>query len=531
MAEQIGYNKEVMKRFTNPKHYGEMKNPDGVGEVGNPQCLLPEEKIFLNGEFKDIKSADKNDLVISHDSSINKIKEKFSREFRGNIINLKNCMGNISLTPEHLLFALKLPKHYDFFRTKNKQKLIPAWYHAEDLEKRDIIIYPINKEIKEFDYLDIDIPKLKYDFKSKNIPKTVPLNSELLRLFGYFIAEGNIQDKPSKTYISFGLNIDEKDIVEDIRSISKKLFNLEIKIQERPKTHAIVVYLYNAQLARFFKKLFGNGAENKKLPEFIMKLPIEKQKSLIKGFWKGDGHINLYRTSPRAGYVTISYQFAQQIKTLLLRQKIIPSIYKEKERIVRGVNHKASYRIHVGQRDSLIKLSNILGIKYSPKSFGSIDSWFNDNYLFTPITKIEKKKYNGKVYNLEIDNTHSFISEAFCLHNCGDIMKVYLKVEKNKLKDVKFQTFGCVSAIAASDALCELAKGKTIEEAKKITNNAIVDKLEGLPAIKVHCSVLGANGLKKAILDYESKNGKKVSKEELKKLDSEAEEEHHHSHK
>jgi len=113
---------------------------------------------------------------------------------------------------------------------------------------------------------------------------------------------------------------------------------------------------------------------------------------------------------------------------------------------------------------------------------------------------------------------------------CGDIMKVFLKVEKNKLKDVKFQTFGCVSAIAASDALCELAKGKTIEEAKKITNNAIVDKLEGLPAIKVHCSVLGANGLKKAILDYEGKHGKKVSKEELKKLDSEAEEEHHHSH-
>ena len=88
---------------------------------------------------------------------------------------------------------------------------------------------------------------------------------------------------------------------------------------------------------------------------------------------------------------------------------------------------------------------------------------------------------------------------------CGDIMKIYLKVKDKRIKDIKFQTFGCVSAIASSDALCELAKGKTIEEAKKITNQAIIDKLEGLPAIKIHCSVLGARGLKKAIEDYESK--------------------------
>lgn len=88
---------------------------------------------------------------------------------------------------------------------------------------------------------------------------------------------------------------------------------------------------------------------------------------------------------------------------------------------------------------------------------------------------------------------------------CGDIMKIYLKVKGNRIEDIKFQTFGCVSAIAASDALCSLAKGKTIEQAKKITNNAIVTELKGLPKIKIHCSVLGAEGLKKAIENYESK--------------------------
>ncbi len=107
---------------------------------------------------------------------------------------------------------------------------------------------------------------------------------------------------------------------------------------------------------------------------------------------------------------------------------------------------------------------------------------------------------------------------------CGDIMKIYFKIKYNKIKDIKFQTFGCVSAIASSDALCEIAKGKTIEEAKKITNQSIINKLKGLPSIKVHCSVLGASGLKKAILDYESRQGKKVDLKELEKLDEEANE-------
>ncbi len=111
---------------------------------------------------------------------------------------------------------------------------------------------------------------------------------------------------------------------------------------------------------------------------------------------------------------------------------------------------------------------------------------------------------------------------------CGDIMEIYFKLDnKNKkIKDIKFKTFGCVSAIASSDALCELAKGKTIEEAKKITNKDIIEKLKGLPVIKIHCSVLGAQGLKKAILDYESRHGKEVNEKELAELDEKAEDIH-----
>jgi nitrogen fixation NifU-like protein len=90
---------------------------------------------------------------------------------------------------------------------------------------------------------------------------------------------------------------------------------------------------------------------------------------------------------------------------------------------------------------------------------------------------------------------------------CGDIMKIYIKVKDNIITDVKFNTFGCGAAIATSSMVTEMAKGKTIEEALKLTNEAVAEALDGLPPIKMHCSNLAADGLKAAIADYKKKNG------------------------
>ncbi len=90
---------------------------------------------------------------------------------------------------------------------------------------------------------------------------------------------------------------------------------------------------------------------------------------------------------------------------------------------------------------------------------------------------------------------------------CGDIMKMYLKIEGNVLVDVKFKTFGCGAAIATSSMATELIKGKTIDEALKLTNKAVMEALDGLPPVKVHCSVLAEQAIKAAISDYYKKQG------------------------
>ena len=85
---------------------------------------------------------------------------------------------------------------------------------------------------------------------------------------------------------------------------------------------------------------------------------------------------------------------------------------------------------------------------------------------------------------------------------CGDMMTIYVKVKDNKLEDVKFKTFGCGAAVATSSMITELAKGKTLEEALKITRADVAESLGGLPPVKMHCSNLAADGLHEAIQDY-----------------------------
>lgn len=100
---------------------------------------------------------------------------------------------------------------------------------------------------------------------------------------------------------------------------------------------------------------------------------------------------------------------------------------------------------------------------------------------------------------------------------CGDVMRLYIKVKNKKITDIKFETFGCAAAIATSSMITDLAKGKTIEQALKISREDIIKSLGGLPPIKIHCSVLATDALYEAIYNYLSKNKKPIPKQLMKR--------------
>ena len=107
---------------------------------------------------------------------------------------------------------------------------------------------------------------------------------------------------------------------------------------------------------------------------------------------------------------------------------------------------------------------------------------------------------------------------------CGDIMRIYLKINNDIIEDVKFETFGCGSAIASSSMATEMIKGKPISDALNLTNKAVTEALDGLPAHKIHCSVLAEGAIKAAIKNYYDKNGIEYDKDMFKEVD------HDHAH-
>lgn len=114
------------------------------------------------------------------------------------------------------------------------------------------------------------------------------------------------------------------------------------------------------------------------------------------------------------------------------------------------------------------------------------------------VKRFQNPKNSGKIENADAVGEEGN-------PRCGDVMRVYLKIESGKIKDAKFETFGCIAAIACSDALCDLVRGKTIEQAKKITGQDILKSLGTLPPIKIHCSILGMEALRSAIKNYEKR--------------------------
>ena len=116
-------------------------------------------------------------------------------------------------------------------------------------------------------------------------------------------------------------------------------------------------------------------------------------------------------------------------------------------------------------------------------------------YSKKTINRFKNPKFAGEMKNPDAE---AMVGNP----TCGDVMKIMLKIKENKIKDIKFQTMGCAAAIASSSMLTELSKGKSLDEAEKITNNDVAEALGQLPPIKIHCSNLAADALKKAIDNF-----------------------------
>ena len=513
------YSKIVKDHFLRPRNFlprdpkkGEF---DAEGIVGSPACLLPSTSIWKNLSLEPIAKARVGDYVLGQDGYFYPIQRIFHPLQRTKFVQLKNQLGEIVTTPSHLVLAMQIPRKASspFVHTEEKKKIYPSWVHAGDLKKGDIVLYPIPKTISKVS--DIPLPpsiRKRYDFSSRSLPSRLRLNGEVLELFGYFISEGHTKRNGREVGFTFGYK--EMAYVERVVQLTKKYFGLPSSIHTRPKNNRIDLSINNVHLARLFRDWFGSSAATKRIPEFILLLQPNIQRGLIRGLWRGDGYFNTQREYPRAGFVTISETLLHQVIWLLIRQKIVPSIYQEAAHVKRGVFHKKSFRVHVGDMLSLERLATILEITFQrdPNKYHTTESWFDDNYLYTPIRNVSVFKFDGRLTNLEVADSHTYTTDAFLVHNCGDVMRMWLKIDpkKEKITACKWRTFGCASAIASTSVLSVMVTekgGMTLDKAMQIKPQDIIKRLGGLPDRKIHCSVLGDKALRAAINDWFKKTG------------------------
>ncbi|KYK27068.1 iron-sulfur cluster assembly scaffold protein [Euryarchaeota archaeon SM23-78] len=114
---------------------------------------------------------------------------------------------------------------------------------------------------------------------------------------------------------------------------------------------------------------------------------------------------------------------------------------------------------------------------------------------------IEEFKHPSNIGEIKNPDGHGIVGNP----TCGDMMEIFLRIKNNKIIDIKAKTFGCIAAIATTSVMTKMVKGKTVEQAKKITKQDIIKRFGKMPPVKIHCSVLGLNALHKAIEDYEKK--------------------------
>ncbi len=502
------YNPKVMDHFSNPRNVGEIPDADGIGKVGNPVCLAKGTMVQLNNHLMQIEKVRLSDRVLTHEGVYSHISRISNRPYKGKLLRLSNRLGDTEMTPDHMVLAIKVPKRRKFHGTNADMTLAPQWYHAEELEERDIVLYPILKDVRDQRAFTLKFENRKNDAKSLTLPKEVPIDKDFLRLVGYYLAEGSV----AKAHIRFSFHINEQEYYEDVVRIVKEKFGLDAVVVLKPELHTAVVNVNSANLACIFEREFGKETFSKRIPDFMLFLPPEKQSSIVEGLWKCNGFIRTYGKKRRAVFTTLSPQFAGQMKMILLRLGIIHSLYAENEKTKDGT-HPRSYSIQVNDEDSLRILCGIMGIEYESEGKSKKEekhSWIENGFLYIPIIAIEKRDYEGDVLNFEVDGAHSYATDALCVHNCGDLMWIYIKVKDDVITDVKFKTFGCGAAIATSSMVTELAKGKTIQQGLEITRKDVADELGGLPPIKMHCSNLAADALHLAIADYLKKKGRPV---------------------
>lgn len=365
-------------------------------------CLTGDTKVtvedFTSKPIKDIKIGDN---VLTHKGRFRKVTHFFSRNYNDEIVNI-NCGGllNFNITPKHPILSLS---------SKNLEDS-PKFIQSQKLKRGDFLVIPIPKLKRNRQFLEWS-KEYKYPLKYKfNKFYFLP---NILRVLGYYLAEGSIIYNRRKTIstegISFVFNSEEEKYIQEIIKIINDNFTCFLS-QRSQKSSVKEILVYSKVLADIFRYLCGENSDEKKIGKELMQLNPKLQLELVKGFFRGDGHLE--KKTNHYSCATVSNDLANQLFWILIRNNIKPSFFTGKLN-----NRKRHYILKIFNRGDINFIDNtiILSEKLRLKQYKYIKK---EGYILVPIRSITKKKFKGRVYNLEVAGDNSYVANFLAVHNC-----------------------------------------------------------------------------------------------------------------
>jgi len=416
--------------------------------IPSSPCFTAGNKVTKSdGSMVDIEDIQVGDKVITHDRNVKSVSQIFERQTREDIYNLNVCKllnDEFKCTGNHPIFAVKkenirypsgkIRREIEFKNAK------PEWIFAKDLTEGDYAVVghyntDVTNDISVINTQELIQSRFECCEKNeliygiidrvtpngvpcksttnKGIPKEIPLNNDMMLLFGYWLAEGSLSVERNRLRFTFHKN--EIEYVEQVNQIGKTYFGLTSIIETYNNTTEVC--FHSKTLVYLFESLFGHGNDKIKIPEYFMYLPYEKQKMLLVGMFRGDGchYNNIENTDTPDRFVMAlnNYNLVGQIYFLCLRLGYYCSMTKQWDK----KQEKFYYKIesapnYMKDLCVLIGKNELIERKYQC-SFKNVGG-----YLCSPIQNITKELMDTTVYNLEVEDDHSYVVNGIAVHNC-----------------------------------------------------------------------------------------------------------------
>jgi intein/homing endonuclease len=387
-----------------PETIGCLDNISKKGGCNGWCCCLPETRIFTEKGLLPIKNLKEGDRVYTKSGQFRKITNVMSRNINEDIVVIKSCYGReMKLTKDHLVLV-------DSFKRKNREKPNnPVWVRADELIPKNgkdnlghYLIFPKyilkniqSNEIRISDFLkDIFVEDEKcfasYRKRGKNISNVIKLNYDFCWIIGLYLAEGSC----GSASVEFHISSEEIELFEKIKSFSNSLnLNFSSRVTSGK---SFTVRIFSKVLKRFFESICGKGCENKKIDDKLFSLIIKNtdlRNGLHDGYYAGDGTKKL-SNKMRYSIITTSNELYYQIMMLNWINDEIPISYKKEN----------------------FKKKNVYILSISD---GKYKDYVETELDFrVPIRDLLYQKYNGIVYDIEVEKDHSFYTECGEIHNC-----------------------------------------------------------------------------------------------------------------